>query len=602
MMPTVHALDIAVADLGLKPNSERDATPIVQQAVNRIIEAGGGTLSFQTGNYHFHADQAHKIDGGLFVSNNQDDFPKWIGITIKEAKNLVIDGAGADFIFHHRMTAVQIEESENVTLRNLSIDYTRPIHTDATLTERNESDFVLRFVPGSTYKITGDKQFRFFVDGELVTDWGNYNFEGKTGRSKYRIAEGGGRFAIHKMNATEIKPGTVRFEGKLPETLAPGDRITFRHNNRNHVAVFIHQSADTTLSDITIHHACAMGVVGQRSKNITIERFRMTPRKGTEHISTAMADATHFSGCAGLLKVTDSHFQGMMDDAINVHGTSLKVIKREDPTTIVAKFMHGQSKGFPIASEGDEIRFIDPTTLLQIGNTCHQVKEAEVIDPHHVRIIFYQPLPEEIQSGVATENITCTPEVLFSGNTVINNRARGMLFNTPRRCIVEKNHVRTSGSAVLVAGDANGWFESGAVGEFGPTIIRDNVFEDCLTNMFQFCRAIISIDPAIPQPSKEDFYHRDIEIENNHFKIFDAPLVFARSVDGLSIKGNTFERTTSFEPWHPDKHAFRFEFCHNVHLSENQVKGDLLSRDIKLTATPRDEVKQGPSSAFEIIE
>ncbi|MFO8026213.1 MAG: hypothetical protein R6U56_00940, partial [Opitutales bacterium] len=36
-------------------------------------------------------------------------------------------------------------------------------------------------------------------------------------------------------------------------------------------------------------------------------------------------------------------------------------------------------------------------------------------------------------------------------------------------------------------------------------------------------------------------YHHDIRIENNHFKVFDAPLVFAKSVEKLSITGNTFE-------------------------------------------------------------
>ena len=35
-----------------------------------------------------------------------------------------------------------------------------------------------------------------------------------------------------------------------------------------------------------------------------------------------------------------------MDDAINVHGTYLKVVKRVDDRTLVGRYMHGQSWGF----------------------------------------------------------------------------------------------------------------------------------------------------------------------------------------------------------------------------------------------------------------
>ena len=38
-------------------------------------------------------------------------------------------------------------------------------------------------------------------------------------------------------------------------------------------------------------------------------------------------------------------YEGMMDDAINVHGTYLKVVKRVDDRTLVGRYMHGQSWG-----------------------------------------------------------------------------------------------------------------------------------------------------------------------------------------------------------------------------------------------------------------
>jgi len=47
---------------------------------------------------------------------------------------------------------------------------------------------------------------------------------------------------------------------------------------------------------------------------------------------------------------------------------------------------------------------------------------------------------------------------------------------------------------------------------------RNNTFENSLTNMFQFCNAIISIDPVIRQTNPTQSYHRDIRIKNNKVK------------------------------------------------------------------------------------
>lgn len=48
----------------------------------------------------------------------------------------------------------------------------------------------------------------------------------------------------------------------------------------------------------------------------------------------------------GLIRSVGGLYEGMMDDAINVHGTYLKVQKRIDDKTLVGEYMHGQSYGF----------------------------------------------------------------------------------------------------------------------------------------------------------------------------------------------------------------------------------------------------------------
>ena len=106
-------------------------------------------------------------------------------------------------------------------------------------------------------------------------------------------------------------------------------------------------------------------------------------------------------------------------------------------------------------------------------------------------------MPDNITVGDALENLTWAPDVSIRNNFFGSCRARGVLVTTPGKVVIENNIFESSGSAILISGDANGWYESGAVKD---VMIRNNTFnEACLTSMFQFCEAIISIYPEIPK-------------------------------------------------------------------------------------------------------
>ena len=147
--------------------------------------------------------------------------------------------------------------------------------------------------------------------------------------------------------------------------------------------------------------------------------------------------------------------------------------------------------------------------------------------------------------------------VLFSDNVIRNNRARGSLFSTPRQTVVENNVFdHTSGTAILLCGDCNGWFETGACRN---VLIRKNKFINSLTNMFQFTNAIISIYPEIPDlASQRKYFHSDIVIDANEFITFDRPLVYAKSVDGWSSRIILSNKIRNTQPSHWNNHRFYF--------------------------------------------
>jgi hypothetical protein len=126
----------------------------------------------------------------------------------------------------------------------------------------------------------------------------------------------------------------------------------------------------------------------------------------------------------------------------------------------------------------------------------------------------------------------------------------------------------SSGSAILLAGDANGWYESGAC---DGVVIRKNIFRDNLTSRYQFTNALISVCPTAPAIGKPEgfFYHRNVRIEDNVFETFDVPLVSAVSTDGVLFRNNTVRYNKNYPGW--EKPPFDFRHCANVRIEENTV-------------------------------
>ena len=153
------------------------------------------------------------------------------------------------------------------------------------------------------------------------------------------------------------------------------------------------------------------------------------------------------------------------------------------------------------------------------------------------------------------------------------------MFSTPRKVVVEHNlYDHTSGSAILLSGDCNGWYETGACRD---VTIRNNRFVNSLTSQFQFTEAIISIFPVIPDLAKQQSYFhgspQGIVIENNDFVTFDTPLVYAVSVDGLKIENNKVTHNSDFQPYHPNQFAFNLRRVKNVKIAGNQSDAGELS-------------------------
>ena len=567
-----------ISAFGLKANSSKNASPVLQKALAKIKaeykEGEKVILRFPEGRYEFHEKGAAVRE--YYISNHDKTNPKKVGIALEDMKNLTLDGQGSEFVFHGRMLPVSLLRSENCLLKNFSIDFENPHIAQVKIVENDPQDgIVFEPAPWVDYRIAKDSIFEAYGEGWTMRHSWGIAFDGDTKHLVYNTSDIG----CPTKGASEVAPRRIHAPGWKDARLVPGTVVAMRGWGRPTPGIFLSHDVNTTIENVKVHYAEGMGLLAQLCENITLEKFGVCLKGDADpRYFTTQADATHFSGCKGKIVSCNGLYEGMMDDAINVHGTYLKVVKRVDDRTLVGRYMHGQSWGFEWGCPGDEVQFIRSNTMELVGkqNKIISIRPYDKEQTEGAReflITFQEPVDQVIneQSGFGIENLTWTPEVLFSGNVIRNNRARGSLFSTPRKTIVENNLFdHTSGAAILLCGDCNGWFETGACRH---VIIRKNRFVNALTNLFQFTNAVISIYPEIPDlKGQQQYFHGGPEggivIEDNEFETFDAPILYAKSVDGLVFRNNTIKLNTEYKPFHPNRNRFWLERVTNVTIAE----------------------------------
>lgn len=563
---------ISVAEFGLQPDTRENSVPYVQKAIEACRGKEQVTLVFPRGRYDFWPQYAQEKN--YYETNTYDVFPKRLAMLFEGFSGITIDGCGSQFIMHDRIQPITLENCKGVTLKNFSVDWDIPLTAQARVKrvgdgffdiEINvlESPYIIEngklvFV-GEGWKSPMSKAMEFDADTRFITPQTGDRAIGANWRD---------------YEATSLEYGVVRLsrKGGFERYPAEGNMLVLRHSTRDHAGIFICNSRQVNLYDIQLYHSAGLGILAQYSSDITFKRVNVVPNAAKDRFFSGHDDGFHLMGCKGMISVDSCRWAGLMDDPVNIHGTCVKVEEMRSPRTLVCRFMHDMSKGMEWAMSGDEVGFIDTNTMhtFSVGT----VRSFKAIDEFRFELEMESDLPEGIAESVALENLTWTPDVDIRNSFFGSCRARGLLVSTPGKVVVENNIFESSGSAILIAGDANYYYETGAVKD---VLIKGNEFRyPCMSSMFEFCEAIISIVPEIPNPDIHYPFHRNIRIEHNTFNPFDYPILFARSVEGLSFIGNVIKGSSEYKPFHERKKAITLEKCSRVKIKDNTVVGPVL--------------------------
>lgn len=545
---------VSITDFGVTPDSGENILPAIISAIDKCRETGASRLVFPKGRYD------------IWPVEGVDS----VGIVLDHFKDFIFDGDGSEFVFHGTMEVCRVDSCSNVTVTGFSVDWDRPFISQATIKEAAPDHLDIQIDSTQYPYVIEDSKLMFIGEGWKMPVIRMYdNLYDKDTKDILYNTWDSPLGDIFSAPASRLDDGTVRLSGKvrinrddsrLPE---PGTYVSLYHFRYHRNGFTITNSKDITLKDLTLYHTLSHGVVGMRTENITMDNCSATVNEAKGRVFSLIADASHFNCCKGTILVQNCRHTGQGDDFINVHGRNARIDEIINDRTVRVRSQA------VLMQPGDTVWIVDRETA-QRGETLVVSESA----PGNI-LTFTTPLPEGTETGDVIENKTWTAGLVLRNCRIEKrHRARGILVTTPKDVVIENNYFHTAGTAILIEGDTDVWFESGACANVE---IRNNVFDNCLTSgnrdgdRWQWGEAVITITPSHnPSDTLASPYHHGINIHDNNFKVFDRPLLHARSVGELTFTHNSIVKTDDYAPYTWQKESFFLEGCRNVNISSNE--------------------------------
>lgn len=561
-------LVIEMSDCGIDPGSFKDCTPAIQNVLREIHnEKLPVRLVFEKGTYHFYKKKASKAHYAITAVHQMWDF--YTPFHLNKLTDVEIDGNGALFMMHGRMTPFVINECKNIIVRNVKIDQEFPSIHEMTVinTENNFIDFEVH--QDTRYLITDGKFSWLDADGKIETFpniWCKYDSNTSTVKREKNILKTFER--IEEQNKGIIR---VYFGAEDKPVVTENSTYQFRWHIRDQQGTVINRSNNVSLENVELYTTNGLGVVSQLSGNLCFKGFQLKPRPGSGRTAAGFADALHLYGVTGKLSVENCKFIGTHDDGMNIYNYYLKVAKTLEQNSLLLKFPCWEQCGFNPFFEGDSVLFRKSDNLVKVG--ANIIVKSKLVDKETVQVWLNGEVSELLE-GTYIENITQIPDLVVIKNNHFERIAtRGILMYTSRKSIIENNFFhRTPMPAILLKNPDDKYYLQGYTKDL---TIRNNTFYECLGNEGGYegpGDGVIHFKPQL-ENAEDDFYlYENVNISNNVFILKEkiVPMVKARRVSGLKVTENTVESSVKKHQLVDIENCTKIEVKQNYKLTTNK--------------------------------
>lgn len=506
----------------------KNRTPEVAEALRQAKD--GDTLSFEAGRYDFWSDGAYE---GYFCPSCNKSGDKKVIFPLLRLRGFVIDGGGAEFIFHDRVFPFIVQDCKDIVLKDFSVDFSFPRCMICTVGEVSDKGIGL-LIDREKYDYSAD------CDGNFIIHAGNDDFstcerrfflkQGLRGNGSCCYLAAGKIFyendslpaGVLYCTARETSDGIFleyNEETVLKPDFKEGDELLVSYDEqRDNDNFFFDRSEDISISDVRIFSGAGMGFIGQLCSNFTMKNCTISPR-GDGYSTTA--DGILLTNFSGKVSIENCVIRNTMDDAISVHGYYTRTERITARNKAVLRMLHASQSLMNPYRPGDILTVTDGKPL---NETCRlTIKSARYEnDPYLIYAEFEEDIRGMLKPGDLLENPGRTPDTLIRGCLFEN--ACSVRLGSAGKTVFEGNCMKNC-AGLLINDIMRWWYAS------GPT--RDVTIS---ANRFNGCGISSFIDRGAPS----DVRHRLIKITDNSFSDCDIA-VNIRDTEKVVISGNTFK-------------------------------------------------------------
>lgn len=497
--PSGNMTEVYASAFGLNEASA-DNTLAMQNALDYCAQNENTKLIVEEGKYYFRRNLALSLDG---------------------AKNIIIEGNGAEFIFSEIISEgyfLGVLNSANCSVQNLKIDWNWNCERLAD---------VIKVVSNDQNGIT----FEFIETGKAPDTFEGVTLDQCDPLTYSAGIENGKAYRISQLNIeSTVKTADNRLMLQCRELarLAVGETYILYHYNYGTHAVAAMGCTNLTLENITVYSAPGMAFSVNRSDHFQVLDCNVTLRPESGRHVSSTADSLHIGNGKGYFIIEGCDFGYMGDDALNIHTDTNRIEKRvSEKTLLLGSFMR------PV--EGTLYSFRDAS----FGVIDFSAKVVNVqTEENGYRVEFETALPENIKAGCTVfQTEEAADYYIVRNNRFHNNRTRGVLLGTGNGIFEDNIIERTRGQAVLISVDqTQNWSEGSGVKNL---VFRNNTLKDC--NVNGWGKGVIELKCDLFGAVPDTVVINNIWFDGNQFINSFVSAFNICCADNVSVTGNTFE-------------------------------------------------------------
>lgn len=501
---------------------------------NTVFESNN-TYVFSGAALHFTLADTTRVTDERYLTVHEGATHLDVAFYLKDLRNVTVDFGGAVLHLCGRIQPFLLDGCENVTVRNVTVEYDRSLFTELDVIRNTGDTLVVR--PKEKFPCRVENGY-FIPYGKDYEDKDLYKKGCMFMQAFHRESgEGMGLDVIYlgeeiipepSPPASNIQHVKVRSDGenivlygRFSQNWDQNAVIALEHENRFKSSVSLLHCKDMNIENYRILNGCGMGIFALYTENLYLDGCKLYRDERSHGIVTNSADGVHFVACKGTVHMENCVFEGMIDDALNIHANFYQTFCADGNVLFAARsaLSHALNAHSRVFSPGDTIIVYKGHTMEEKGRFV--LRDVQTVDRWTVRFVTDRPCGAVCADDLI-ENLSTNPQI-FIRNCRFGKANSHLRFQSRGKTVIENC---TFSLPVLLTGDTDYWFESSPVQDF--------TLQNCT---FTSQRATVRIVPSFTPTEKAPFYHRNIRILNNRF-VNPVPLE-QHGADNVVFEGNS---------------------------------------------------------------